>query len=129
MPELSLPPECRLSGSKAFRTVHAEGRRYGGRSLAVKIRRNGTALTRLGMAVRRGKDGAVGRNRVKRRLREAFRIMRPELPAGLDVVCMPTRTTGSVKLAELCQELVRLCRKAAGDPKLAAPAAGGGASG
>ncbi|MHC5020758.1 MAG: ribonuclease P protein component, partial [Planctomycetota bacterium] len=65
---------------------------------------------------------AVGRNRTKRRLREAFRITRPELPAGLDIVCSPTRQTGAVTLAELCTELLRLCRKADGDPKLRAPA-------
>jgi len=123
--ELSLPAEYRLSGSKAFQAVHAEGRRYGGRYLAVKVRRNGTALTRIGLAVRRGKDGAVGRNRIKRRLREAFRIMRSELPEGLDVVCMPTRQTGTVQLAALCTELQRLCQKAAGDPKLGPAPAGG----
>lgn len=119
MSEHSLPAEARLSGSKAFQAVHHDGRRYGGRALALRARRNGLPLTRLGLAVRRGKDGAVGRNRTKRRLREAFRIIRPELPAGLDVVCSPTRQTDAAQLADLCTELLRLCRKAHGDDKLA----------
>lgn len=118
--DVSLPAEARLSGSKVFHAVQTEGRRYGGRALAIRARRNGLALTRLGLAVRRGKDGAVGRNRIKRRLREAFRLVRPDLPAGLDIVCSPTRRTAAAPLAELGQELVRLCAKAHGDGALAA---------
>tara|TARA_Y100000589_G_scaffold104192_1_gene98501 strand:+ start:14022 stop:14414 length:393 start_codon:yes stop_codon:yes gene_type:complete len=42
--------------------------------------------TRLGLSVSRKVGNAVTRNRVKRRLRDAFRRLQHELPAGYDLV-------------------------------------------
>lgn len=117
----ALPRGVRLSGARAFDAVFREGRRYGGRCCAAKIRRNGLAVTRIGLAVRRGPGGAVERNRVKRRLREAFRLARPSLPTSLDLVLQPTRDTETAPLGELVAEIGRLCARAADDPKLGSP--------
>lgn len=44
------------------------------------------ATTRLGLSVSRKVGNAVIRNRVKRRLRDAFRRLQHDLPAGYDLV-------------------------------------------
>ena len=118
----ALPREARLSGKRAFDAVAREGRRFADALLALRVRRNGLALTRFGLAVRRGEGGAVGRNRMKRRLREAFRLGRPALPAGLDMVCGPNGATDRTPLPDLMASLGRLAAKANRDPRLAAPA-------
>jgi len=51
--------------------------------------------------------GAVERNRMKRRLREAVRLRRPEIQAPVDVVINPKRSALKVDFAELGDEIVR----------------------
>jgi ribonuclease P protein component len=59
--------------------------------LVIKAIRNGTEVTRLGLSVGKKVGNAVVRNHWKRRIREAFRIQRSDLPAGLDLVVRPKR--------------------------------------
>jgi len=62
---------------------------------------------RLGLSVSRKVGGAVLRNRWKRLLREAFRLTRPQLPAGIDLIVIP-RAGIEPTLAALMESLVRL---------------------
>ena len=57
--------------------------------LTVHALRGGGPEPRLGLAVGRSVGGSVERNRVKRLLREAFRLHRAELPPGHDLVVVP----------------------------------------
>jgi ribonuclease P protein component len=68
------------------RTTLASGRRFKGRSLTVQVRGNDQTIARLGLIVpKRCLPRAVDRNRVKRVLREWFRIHQAGL-AGRDVL-------------------------------------------
>ena len=57
--------------------------------------------------------GAVVRNRWKRLLREAFRLRRDRLPAGVDLVVIPRRPTVPT-LPQLLESLPRLAARIAG---------------
>ena len=57
--------------------------------LVIYVARNELGHTRLGLSVSRKVGKAVLRNRIKRLLREAFRLCRHELPAGYDLICIP----------------------------------------
>ena len=57
-------------------------------------------------------DEATYRNRLRRLYREAFRLTRHEIPAGLDLVLIP-RAAEEPSLAELKRSLPRLVRQLA----------------
>lgn len=68
---------------------------------------------RLGLSVSRKVGNAVVRNRWKRLIREAFRLTRPQLPEGMDLIVIP-RPDVEPELDELKDSLVQLARRVAG---------------
>jgi len=54
--------------------------------LAARIARTDLDVTRFGFATGRALGSAVERNRVRRRLREALRVMAPSFQPGWDVL-------------------------------------------
>ena len=74
---------------------------------------NGLPFARLGLSVSRKVGGAVVRNRWKRLVREAFRLSRPQLPAGIDLIVVPRPETEPA-LATLVESLSRLACRLAG---------------
>jgi ribonuclease P protein component len=81
----------RLSRSRDFDAVYRHGRSVSTRFLVLyRFDREGEGGTeaRLGIAVPKKLGGAVVRNRIKRRLREVWRQLLPEVPSGSDYVLL-----------------------------------------
>ena len=81
----------RLSRSRDFDAVYRQGRSVSTRFLVLyRFDRPGEddGDARLGIAVPKKIGGAVTRNRIKRRLREAWRELLPDVPAGSDYVLL-----------------------------------------
>jgi ribonuclease P protein component len=79
---LTLPARLRLRRKSDFDTAYAHGRRLGDGFFAVTATLNQSGVPRLGLAVAvRAAGGAVARNRLRRLIRESFRIHQREIPA------------------------------------------------
>ena len=92
-PRARLPKSARILDQRGFRAVRAARRSVADDVLAISWRPNDLGETRLGLAISIRGIGAVGRNRIRRLVREAFRLRRMALPVGLDLVVMARDTT------------------------------------
>jgi len=104
----AFPKSLRLARRQDFRRVYDEGQRRSGPLCAVFFRPNGLPHSRLGITatVRLGK--AVVRNRVKRRLREVFRLNRVSIAPGWDIVVNPRVAAATVPFLTLEREVLRV---------------------
>lgn len=90
-----------------FETVYAAKQRAGDSRLLVFAVRNVLGWTRIGLSVSKKHGGSVQRQRLKRLLREAFRLSQQQLPAGLDLVLIP-KGDGTTPVEQLRESLERL---------------------
>jgi ribonuclease P protein component len=72
-----------------------------------KKAKNGSAGYRVGFTVGRALGGAVQRNRMKRRLREAVRLSRPLGSIAADVVINPKKSLLTAEFAGIAKEVSR----------------------
>jgi len=102
------PRSVRLLRHADFERVYKHGRRQFSASMTVFYlpRAEGDGL-RVGFTVGRALGGAVQRNRMKRRLREAVRLTRPDSGPLADVVINPKKTVTTVEFSVLLSEFRR----------------------
>jgi ribonuclease P protein component len=103
----AFPKTQHLRRPADFRRVYARRRSASDEWLLVYACENGLPHSRLGLSVSRKFGNAVQRNRRRRLYREAFRLTRSELPAGMDLVLIP-RTNEQPTLQGLQDSLRRL---------------------
>lgn len=104
--------ERRLRQRKEFIQVLSRGFRLNTAVVAIAVRPNGINQPRLGLAIsRRVVRRAVGRHRLKRRIRESFRHNIARL-RGLDVVVLARPGVANMSSNDLSQALERLWQRA-----------------
>lgn len=128
-PGRGLPRAVRLLRPADFTRVYGRKRSAAAGPVVVYAAPNRCADggVRLGLSVSRRIGGAVVRNRWKRALREAFRVVRAELPAGNDLVVVVRSgqaPQGAAATRALRDSLVALVRKIVGRPGYAADGGG-----
>ena len=104
--------QFRLRRTAEFQHVYNRRRSASDDVLLIYGCENDLGHPRLGLSVSRKVGGATVRNRWKRRLREAFRKVRSELPAAIDLVVIP-RAASEPDFERLQKSLVKLVTRVA----------------
>ena len=113
----SFPRAARLTLPTQFSRVFQHGARSSDACFVVLTARDGTGEARLGITVaKKAVAGAAGRSRIKRAVRESFRLNRAQLPK-VDVVVQARSAAAKRSNAELrasldwhWQEVIKRCK-------------------
>ncbi len=81
----SFTKDERILKNKDFVSVQKQGKRFASKGLVVFLKTNNLDIRRLGLAVSSKVNGAVKRNRIKRLLRELFRLNKDSFPPSTDI--------------------------------------------
>lgn len=86
-----LPKSARLGTNRHFQEIYREGHSIAGRYLVFHWRKKEEPNNKIGFGAGKKLGSAVIRNRLKRLMREAWRLYPEELPQGYDFILIARR--------------------------------------
>ena len=102
---------CTLKKNSDFRRLYAKGKSAVNPYMVLYCRRNSLGVNRLGYTVSTKLGHAVVRNRVRRRLREIYRLNSPSMKQGWDIVVVARSRAVTAEYAELERAYLSLAAK------------------
>ena len=100
-----------LKKNSDFRRLYSKGKSAVTPYMAVYCRRNKGGVNRLGYTVSTKLGHAVVRNRVRRRLREIFRLNQSGLAQGYDMILVARTRAVGAEYRELERAFLNVCGK------------------
>ncbi|MDO4812690.1 MAG: ribonuclease P protein component [Eubacteriales bacterium] len=94
-----------------FRRIYAKGKSGVSSCLVVYCRPNKRDHNRLGVTVSAKLGHAVVRNRIRRRLREIYRLSQPKMKQGFDIILVARSRAVTATYQDLERAYFRMCEK------------------
>ena len=100
---------CTLKKNSDFRRLYAKGKSAVNPYMVLYCRRNSLGVNRLGYTVSTKLGHAVVRNRVRRRLREIYRLNSPAMKTGYDIVVVARSRCVNARYAKMDAAFLDAC--------------------
>lgn len=97
----------RVKTRRQYQRIAQQPTRHVGYWVILETRSNNLPQSRIGITASRHFGIAVERNRFKRIVREAFRLCRPKLAAGIDINIKPRQNAKGAKTGDIMSELLK----------------------
>lgn len=95
----------RIRKRQDYLRIYEQGVRIHSARFTMILCRNPSGMRRLGTTVSKKAGNAVQRNRIKRLLREFFRLNKSRLPAAQDIVIIARKGILPLTYRDVCTEL------------------------
>lgn len=100
----------RLKNNRDFRKVYNLGKSYGNKFLVLFLIKNNLSYNRVGFSISKKLGNSVVRNKVKRRIKEAYRLNKNDIKTGYDIILLARVNAKNVGYKEIESALLHLIR-------------------
>lgn len=111
MESFSFKKEERILKRAEFINLNINGARHYTKNFVVILKQNRINITRLGITVSKRFGNSVKRNRIKRLIREFFRLNKQQIPKGYDIVIVALKESNNFTFSKVKEELGDLLLK------------------
>ena len=101
-------PNEKIRKRPEYLSIYQHGTRIQARHFTIVAQKNELGYGRLGITVSKKVGDAVRRNRIKRLIREFFRLNKTRLVASRDIVVIGKKGMPRLSYQEVCKELAVL---------------------
>ncbi len=102
----------RLRKNMEFRKVYSHGKNYWNRNLTLYVKKNNIDETRVGYTITKKIGNSVVRNKLRRRMKEIYRLNFHRIETGYDLVFVPKRNIVNLSYEKLDSSMIHIMRKA-----------------
>ena len=99
-----------LKSNRDFQKVYKSGKSFANKYLVMYVLENGTGSNRLGISVSKKVGNSVVRHRVKRLIKESYRLHEGIFNSGLDIVIIARQSAAVVGYYEAESALLHLAK-------------------
>lgn len=99
------PKRNRLLVKQQFKRVNNASNKVVGKYILIQWAKNPLSISRLGIIASRKFGKSHQRNRFKRLIREAFRLLQHQIPPGVDLVIMPRSRAEGATMDNILQDI------------------------
>ncbi|MBC8586711.1 ribonuclease P protein component [Paratissierella segnis] len=100
----------RLRKNIEFKRVYNKGKNYWNGDLTLYVKKNGLRETRLGITITKKIGNAVVRNKIRRRIKEIYRLNHHRVKNGYDLIFIPKKNVVGLSYKELEKSLIHVLR-------------------
>lgn len=99
-----------LRSNMEFRRVYSKGKSYWNRNLVLYIMKNDLGYNRVGYSITKKVGNSVVRNKIRRRMKEIYRLNFQELEGSYDLILIPKRNVVNISYDELESAMLHILK-------------------
>lgn len=100
----------RLRNNIHFKKVYNRGKSYGNRLVVMYVNKNGMNYNRVGFSVTKKIGNSVVRNKVRRRMKESYRLNCNKIKDGYDLIFLPKVMANKANYREIESAMLHLLK-------------------
>ena len=98
----------RLRKNMEFKKVYSVGKNYWNRNFVLYAKKNKLDETRVGFTITKKHGNAVIRNKIRRRMKEIYRLKLGNIKSGYDLILIPKKNVIQISYKELESAMVHI---------------------